>query len=156
MIPLPSWARPYLFDRPCPYCNTDKRPEWVCGLGIREIKSIGNTDMQKGNIGLCYEYMCPTCGRYSSIVIDVADPNVSCEDMAHEILRAVKGAGSNVKTKSLPKISPSRISDKEIEDMRRNLEGMSHEDFMRYIGVPQSQIDKYKKIDPPAEEKGSA
>lgn len=147
MIPLPAWAKPYIQNRTCPYCQCEQKPEWVCGIGIREIERLGESSLAKGNIGLSYEYMCPSCNRQSTTVINPGDPNVSAFDLVKEILKLVSEDGSNKMT-FLPNISQSKISDQEIEDLKNSMQKMSHYDFMLYIGVPEEQIEKYSKPDP--------
>lgn len=173
MIPLPKWAEPLLLDKKCPYCNACLLSEWVCGVGIREIGVLGTKETNTQS-GMSIEYMCHSCGRISQTVVHSNDPNliIKSMDVAREIMyclcdsflkenpidlnKIIDGLKEiypqDYSEKGLSKINDNlekqtnyNITNQEVQDFIKNMANMDHQDFMRYIGVPESEIKKYSQ-----------
>lgn len=194
MIPLPKWATDVLLEKKCPYCNVCFKPEWVCGVGVREIGLLG-TKQSNNKSGLTVEYCCIQCGRISQIIIHSSNEKIDIKSLdimrelfytmcakfieenpidINKIIEGMKeiypGLKDNIdnfnemmkdiEENSVKKNISSNSSNsnithmtkEEVEDFIKNVEKMDHEDFMRYIGVPESEIKKHSK--PKGEDNG--
>lgn len=146
MVPLPQWAEKFFQHRLCPYCESQQRSEWVCGVGLREIKKLGSKSLEAGNVGLVYEYFCPDCGRQSTTIVDPQDKSVSSIDIIKSILKGILAMSDAQESEDLPGSRKSKISQQEVDDLKIKLAGFTtHEEFLRFIGLPQDQIEKYGK-----------
>jgi hypothetical protein len=146
MVPLPAWASDFFQHRLCPYCDSRQRAEWVCGVGIREIKKMGSKILETGNVGLVYEYFCPQCGRQSTTIVDPQDKDVSAIDLIKSLLKGILAMPDASGSEGSPGSSKSKITQEEFDDLKAKLASFtSHEEFLRFIGLPQDQIEKYGK-----------
>jgi hypothetical protein len=144
MIPLPRWAWPFLLDKLCPHCGHMTKLENVEGVGIRQKKL--SKKIVKGNAYLTFEYYCTSCKKKSSWEADPDDANVSAEDLSINILETIEVFMGRRPGFNRNKVSTSKISNKEFQAFKKRLDKFeSHEDFLNYIGIPQEQIEKFKK-----------
>ena len=137
MIPLPDWAIPFLNNQNCPHCKAETHISGVVGVGVRQ-KDFERDNPGKGDFLLTFEYVCPSCSKKS---LWIADPDDSDADLV-DILKQVIDVNSESSDSKKPqnKVSGSKISNKEIEDLRRALHSSkSYQEFLEYLGIDPEQ-----------------
>ena len=142
MIPLPRWALPYLTDKKCPVCGSPTDAKHVEAIGIKQ-REPSTKKIDKGQALLIFEYRCPNCGEKTFWLADPDEPDLKPEELLQSILDAMAGS-----SKKSNKVSKSKITNKELKQIKLDLEQMvDHDEFLRYIGLDQGEIDRLKKVD---------
>lgn len=145
MILLPRWAWPHLLNKKCPVCVSPTNLECVEGIGLQQKSNLGRK-IQNGNAVLTFNYCCPQCKKKTHWIADPDDKSVSARDIAQNILETIDQIMGKKTSLNSNKVSASKISNKEFQSFKKILHKFeTHDDFLKYIGISQEQIDKLKK-----------
>lgn len=136
MIILPHWAVPFLNNQDCPHCKSKTEVAGVIGIGVRQ-KDYKVSSPSKGDFVMTFEYVCASCSKKS---LWIADPNEQKLDLTAILEQIISAQGLH----SGKNISKSKISDKEINDLKKALNNSkTYEDILRYLGIEiESDNDK--------------
>lgn len=130
MINLPSWANPFLNDKKCPHCQSLTHVHGVIGIGVRQ-RDHKEENPLKGDFLLTFEYMCHSCSKKSLWIADPVDNNLDLIDILEQIISMYS---KNISSQQ--KMSKSKISDKEVELLKKFLHNnKSYEEFLKYLGI---------------------
>lgn len=136
MLSLPEWAKPFLHNQNCPYCDSKTEAKGVIGFGVRQ-KDFTKDIPEAGDVLLTFDYHCANCDQRSTWTASPADEaNFGPVDIVKQLLKAAKGI-------KLSKESISKISNEEVDNLLQIMnEAESFEEFLRYLGIDESIINE--------------
>ncbi len=140
MIPLPKWARPYLLEKKCPLCD--------CQTNLKDVDAVGVKFRSESSVAtLVVWYLCSVCEQYVAFMIDPDDENITTRDIAISIVDSIDSSDKKIDTQK-NKITKSKITQKEFNKFIKDLKDIkNHDDFMKYIGIPNKENNKKDKED---------
>jgi len=131
MIFLPVWAIQFLNEQNCPHCKSKTSEEGVVGIGVRQ-KDFSKKEPEIGDFLLTFEYLCSGCSGNSVWIASPPTDNMSMTDILREISLINKELNN--------KVSDSKISNKEVEELKSFLrKNNNYDDFLRYLGIETDQ-----------------
>jgi len=148
MLDLPSWLGKKFGELKCPHCNTALKKDNITGQGIMKSENFKNRTVY------FIIYDCPDCSKRAIIPLNRMTLEEFVQEMTEEYSDKNKEESSEEpeKEKSVKKqeekkeVKKTGISQEETDAFLKKLNEVKyHEDFMKYIGISQEDIDNLNK-----------
>lgn len=141
MLNIPDWAYNFMKKKECPYCSSL--------MGDADIVQVGIKLYEGKKPCLYYESNCKVCDRVSHTTI-FTDTDLSPYQLAAEIYNSYDREDRGVQHNKIDGIQNKKFKpnafDKESASLKSfMIKNDSHEEFLKYIGLTDMEIDLYAK-----------
>jgi len=148
MLNIPDWANNFMRRKECPYCHGAMGQSVIVQVGIK----LHNGEKPC----LYYESSCNFCGKISHTTI-FTDADLSPYQLAAEIYNSYDSEDVIVQHSkvgnSKNKKSKFKAFDKEFSNLKIFMsKNDNYVEFLKYIGLTDTEIDLYGKWDPQDDE----
>lgn len=144
MLALPEWAYKFIKDKECPYCGEMLADCILLQIGLK-LRDEANVSQ---GCCLCFDARCNSCGKTAATTI-FTDHTFNAAQIVTEIYNAIINKANQISSsgkKGKHSSESSKIPDREFSDIIKFMEyNDDYESFLKYIGISDWEIKKYKK-----------